>query len=279
MAAKARIGSAVAAALTAGEPLRRLLRGAAVARARRAAPPGPVAQPVVLTCVYRADSEPILSGLLRQVPAGTDVRLWALDTPLAAFAERTVGTGPGARWHLVNRLLASAPIPDDAWIVVADDDVVFSKGHLAGVLSVARAAGFDLVQPAHSLASIGNHQFVVARPLVRAGRVGFVEIGPLFALAPSWRDRLVPFREDLGMGWGTEVLWHDLFGEGMTMGVVDQCRIVHCGQVAAAYSAEAADQVSSRLLAERGFSQMFDLMTRHGRWWRWQRRPTWSDLP
>jgi hypothetical protein len=178
---------------------------------------------------------------------------------------------------LLNRLLATSPIPPDAWVVVADDDVVFTRGNLGDLLDIGEAAGFGLVQPAHSLASICTHQFVVARPLVRAGSVGFVEIGPLFAIAPAGQGRLLPFPEDLGMGWGTEVLWHGLHRGGMRMGVVDAVRIVHCGPVAAGYSAEDADIVSNRMLAAHGFVSMFDLMTRHGRWWRWQRKPPWSE--
>jgi hypothetical protein len=279
VALKERAGGLVAVAVSVGEPARRVARRLAVARSLRAARGRQYPRPIVLASVYRPESERTLAGLLNQVPAGTDVRLWALRHPVDRFGDRTVGSGPGTRWELLNRLLTHSPIPADAWVVVADDDVVFSKGGLADLLAVGDAGGFDLVQPAHSLASICTHQFVVARPLVRAGRVGFVEIGPLFAVAPSWRDRLLPFPEHLGMGWGTEVLWHDLHLQGMHMGVADAVRIVHCGQVAAGYSAAAADRVSERLLAEHGVPTMFDLMTRHGRWWVWQRDPPWDSGP
>jgi hypothetical protein len=231
----------------------------------------------VLVCVYRARSEAILASLLAQVPPGTEIRLWALDEVLPRFAAQTVGTGPGLRWELLNTLLRHAPVPEDAWVVVSDDDVVFSKGDLGQLLAIADTAGFDLVQPAHSLASIATHQFVVARPMVKACRVGFVEIGPLFAVSGTWRSMVIPFPEELGMGWGTEVLWHRLFERGMQLGVVDQVRVVHNGKVAAEYSASEADRLSDQLLAEDGFNTVFDLMTRHGRWWRWQRTPPWRS--
>jgi hypothetical protein len=233
---------------------------------------------VVFACVYRARHEKVLATLLNQLPPGTEVRLWALDEVLPRFAPLTIGSGPGLRWELLNTLLQHKPIPDDAWVVVADDDVVFSKGDLGRLLAIADAAGFDLLQPAHSFASIATHQFLIARPLVRACRVGFVEIGPIFAVSGAWRSMVIPFPEALGMGWGTEVLWHRLFEKGMQLGVVDQVRVVHSGEVAAEYSASEADVLSTQLLAEDGYDAVFDLMTRHGRWWRWQRTPPWRSI-
>jgi hypothetical protein len=275
MSAKGAVGSLGAKALHHAAPIRGYLRNHAVARAHRRAPTS-FGGPLVCVCVYRRSSETTLAALLGQLPPGTDVRLWALDEMLPRFQALTVGSGPGLRWELLNTLLRHAPIPEDAWVVVSDDDVVFSKGDLGELLNIADVAGFDLVQPAHSLPSISTHQFVVARPLVRACRVGFVEIGPLFAVSPAWRSEVIPFPESLGMGWGTEVLWHRLFEKGMRLGVVDQVRVVHCGEVATAYSASEADMPSRQLLAEDGFDTVFDLMTRHGRWWRWQRTPPWN---
>ena len=32
-----------------------------------------------------------------------------------------------------------------------------------------------------------------------------MEIGPLFVVGPRWRDRILPFPEERGMGWGLEL--------------------------------------------------------------------------
>jgi hypothetical protein len=274
VAVKDHFGAPVARALNAVAPALAVARRIAVARARLARHPhGP---PLVLISVYRRRWASTIAGMLRQVPEGADIRLWALDEVDPALEDATVGVGGGEKWELVNRLLDTRPLPEGAWVVVADDDVVFSAGDMGSFLRLSEKAGFDLAQPAHSLMSIHSHQFNVGRPLVRAGRVGFVEIGPIFAVAPGARHRFLPFPGDIGMGWGLEVLWSRQRREGAHLGVVDACRMVHCGAVGVAYDRNAAEAALAPLLAEGGASAIYDLMSRHGRWWRWQSVPPWG---
>ena len=70
------------------------------------------------------------------------------------------------------------------WLVVADDDLVFTRGSLVSLLDVCRRAGFDLAQPARSDDNRMHefnvaHEITRARNLSRARLTTFVEIGPL----------------------------------------------------------------------------------------------------
>lgn len=70
--------------------------------------------PVVAACVYRARNAKHVARMVQQLPDGADVRLHALADPVPALDSLTLSTGPGARMPLLQRLLDSAPVPDDA---------------------------------------------------------------------------------------------------------------------------------------------------------------------
>lgn len=249
----------------------RRLRDLTVRRAGQGRQAPPVAYPLVLAMVYRSENVPVLDAFLRQCPANTDVRLWSLDQR-APLPDVSVGSGPGLKFDLVNRLLSSAPIAEDAWVVVADDDVLFSRGSLAGFLRECQRAGLDIAQPGHSAGSHFTHRVTVARPWARVTMTRFVEIGPIFAVAPARRAEFVPF-PDVGMGYGLELQWARSTARGTRLGVVDRCRVMHLAPVGRSYS---MDEEMSRALANIPGRQIdFEELNQPvGTWYRWQRSPT-----
>lgn len=225
--------------------------------------------------VGRQRGAPLIRAVARQF-AVRDLRVWALDGDLEGLEESTVGGGPGLKFDLLNRLLQLRPVPSDHWVAVVDDDVVLTRGSGQDLIRVGDRSGFDLFQPAHSLASIRSHDFVVARPFVRADLVSFVEIGPLFVISPEGRDRFLPFPDDIGMGYGLELEWWRLARHGARLGLVSECRMVHCSPVAQTYSSAEEETRLALALAEEGFDRVQQLHVILLTWWRWLSRPPWA---
>lgn len=244
---------------------------------RTARQPSPIwTEQIILVSIYRRRNAPILAALIDQLPPSARILLWCLDdVDSSPLADYTVGHGPGSRWVLLNRLLDGASLAEGEWVVVADDDVYFSRGDVSRFVRTAARAGFDLSQPAHGFASTHTYQFNRGHPLSRADLVGFVEIGPIFALGPHRRSRFLPFPEGEGMGWGTEVEWSAARRYGARLGLVHSCRIVHCGPVGATYSRPDADAALRRVLDQHGIAAIEDLLESSGTWRLWQRRPPW----
>lgn len=207
--------------------------------------------------------------------AAADLRVWAIDGPVEELRPHTVGTGPGQKFELLNRLLASSPVPDDHWIVVADDDVVISRGTGQELIRVGDRARFDLFQPGHSLSSLYVHTFLVGRPGVRADLVTFVEIGPLFVVAPTKRAAFLPFPDDVGMGYGLELQWWGEQSAGARLGLVSQCLMTHLNPVGAMYEVGDEKGRLHEALAEVGLSRLAAAQENRGRWWRWSADPPW----
>lgn len=225
----------------------------------------------VIVGVYRHDRA---ATILDLVPDGWRAAFWALDAVAPVAAPSTVGSGAGPKFTLCNRLVSAvAPGPDD-WVVVVDDDVVVPRG-LPAFLALADAAGFGLAQPAHMPSSNYSHRETVRRRLLRARWHSYVEIGPVFAVSPAWRHRVLPFPEDIGMGWGLELRWMDLERDGMRLGIVDGVEMDHLVPPGRTYDLSVEGRRLETMLAERGATQLADVMRLHGRWWRWQRSPRW----
>jgi hypothetical protein len=228
--------------------------------------------------VYRRQNAAVLERLLAPALAGDwTVYLWALDEPDPSLAHLTAGSGPGTKFELVNRLLAERPPSPSQHVVVTDDDAVFVRGSLATFLETAAAAQLDLSQPAHVLRSNISHRITWRRPLSRARLTTFVEIGPLFAVAPGWRDRIMPFPQDIGMGWGLELDWMDLRADGCRLGIVDATPIRHLSPFAAAYAPDEEIAKLTRLLAERGAPGWKGLRRTLQTWRPWRDRSPWAD--
>ena len=254
--------------------LTQALREAAFSRARRR-PPSDPAYPVTIVVVGRQKGVRHIQALARQF-APADLRVWALDGELPELAEHVVGRGPGAKFELLNRMVQARPIPADHWVVVADDDVVLSHGSANTLLAIGDRAGFDLFQPAHSVASFHSHDFVVGRPLVKADLVSFVEIGPLFVISPAARAQFLPFPEGIGMGYGLELTWWRQQQDGARLGLVSQTRLVHCSPVGKMYPSEEEEARLSLALTEYGFHGLWELPVTLSTWWRWAAQPPWS---
>ena len=226
--------------------------------------------------VYRRRNVAVVRELVAPaLDSGWAVSLWALDTRDPSLEALTAGAGAGTKFELVNRLLEERPPAADASVLVSDDDAVFVRGDLVSFAERALAAGLDLAQPAHVLRSNISHRITWRRPLSRARLTTFVEIGPIFAVAPAWRERILPFPEGLGMGWGLELQWMDLRDEGCRLGIVDSTPIRHLSPFASAYAADEEVAKLTRLLEERGAPGWRGLRKTVSTWRPWHRRAPW----
>jgi hypothetical protein len=226
--------------------------------------------------VYRRRNVAVLQRLLAPaLEAGWAVRLWALDERDPALDGLTAGAGPGTKFELVNRLAAESPPERDANVVVADDDALFVRGTLVSFVAKAAAAGLDLAQPAHVPWSNISHRITWMRPLSAARLTTFVEIGPIFAVAPAWRQRVLPFPDDVGMGWGLELQWMDLREDGCRLGIVDATPIRHLARFATAYAPDEEVAKLTQLLEERGAPGWQGLRKTLATWRPWRSQAPW----
>src|SRR5262249_2790006 len=134
--------------------------------------------------VYRSRNAAVLEEILAGRDDRRQVHLWALDEVSPRLASLTRGSGPGGRFELLQRLLDECPPSPASWAVFSDDDYRFRRGSLGDLVSLARAARLDLVQPAHRRYVNASFQFNLVRPRLIARRTHFVEIGPVVLMSP-----------------------------------------------------------------------------------------------
>jgi hypothetical protein len=215
---------------------------------------------VALVAVYRHRHAERLGRLLRQLSPGTTIRLWCLDEPAEALQPWTVGRGPGTRFALLNRLIETVPEGlRSGGLIISDDDYSFRVGSLRQLVAVGPAADLDLWQPAHGRTSFANFSFVRRRAGVVIRRTTFVEQGPVLVLSARAQQVLLPFREDIGMGWGVEIGWAKLAAQhGLRLGIVDALVIRHLPPVGGYDRDEAAGQLRL-LLDQAGLERVEDL--------------------
>ena len=235
---------------------------------------------VSLVGVYRRQNASFVAPLVSSaVGRGWKVAWWALDEPVDQLAHVTVGVGHGSRLALLNETLERARATG-SWVVVSDDDLVFTRGGLVQLVDLCRTARLDLAQPArsddNSLYPYNvAHPITMARRLSRARTTTFVEIGPLFVVGPRWQEEILPFPAERGMGWGLELDWFELHRRGCRLGIVDAVHVAHVGQPGGNYDfAGEADRVH-RELAERGFDGWRDVQRTLAVWRPWRRTPPW----
>jgi hypothetical protein len=91
----------------------------------------------------------------------------------------------------------------------------------------------------------------------------FVEIGPVTAFHREAVAELLPFPEDLRMGWGLDVHWAARARErGWAIGVVDATPIGHTQAPAASgYSREAAEREARAFLEGRAYVRREEVRT------------------
>lgn len=230
-------------------------------------PPSDAPLPAIgFASVYRRRHSPRVRALLDQLPEGAVVRLWALDEVDEGLRAQTVGRGPGGRPDLLNRLVESMEDEGCDLLVIADDDFSIVIGDLPRLLRFGYALRFDLFQPAHTRRSRAVHRVTWKRFLAIARETTFVEQGPLIILSRKAQQRLLPFPDDYGMGWGLEVRWHQ-FASQLRFGVVDAVAIRH--DRSGPYGYDTVPE-RARLLAElerAGLRHLTDIQrqtTRHG---------------
>ncbi|MGH8984761.1 MAG: glycosyltransferase family 2 protein [Acidimicrobiia bacterium] len=234
--------------------------------------------PVLLLSVYRERNAGILEPAVTEaLDRGWDIRLWALDRPHPALAEQTVGAGPGARFPWLNALVGDTDLDGFEWVIVVDDDVRLPHRSLGVLLSVAEQAGLDLVQPAHSARSHHTFDINVRRPLAIARQTSFVESGPAFAVRRPWITRALPFAPDHEMGWGVELEWHDLVGEGARLGIVDAVAARHLVPIGGGYPKDRETDILEGRLRDRGLAAFRDVHRSLGMWHPWQASPPWAS--
>jgi len=190
------------------------------------------------------------------------------------LAQYTVGQGTGEKFPLLNKIVDHASL-DSGWLVVADDDVAFVRGSAGQLVRACAIAELALGQPAQVAAGWPSHEITVSRALSVARTTTFVEIGPLFVVAPSCRDRIVPFPVQRGMGWGLELEWHGLLERGCRLGIVDAVTVQHLGAIGVSYDLELVKESSEAELRARGVERWSDLQETLETWRPWQRTPPW----
>lgn len=240
-----------------------------------------------MACVYRHRNAAFVQRLMGQCgDLSLHVVLWALDRPHPGLEPFTVGSGPGGKFDLVNAMLSSGSVPAGEHLVVADDDVVLARGDLRRLIDVVKAAGFGLAQPAHARHSYATFPVTRRRRLSIARLGNFVEIGPLFVVAPEWRSRVVPFPEGVGLGWGLDLRWMALADEGCSLGVVDRVTLRHCRPIGGGYDTTTETARLRQVLAQLAVADdapLLDAVTglqRDTATWRpWHRRPPWRPTP
>ena len=227
----------------------------------RPAPKAP-SPPHTVYAVYRHENARTMAELLA---GATAAHLWALDEPAPSLSGFTRGQGPGGKFDLLNQLLEAHPAAPHHYVVISDDDYVFTRRHLADLVGYQAAYGFGLAQPAHSMDSRNDHHITKVRPRLTARRTRFVEIGPVFSVAPD-AVGVLPFPGDAGMGWGMEATWATT--PGLTLGIIDSVTVRHPGRIGVAYDMAEASEGHERRLAAAGIEHLTDIMRTEASFWR-----------
>lgn len=224
-----------------------------------------------LVCVYRSANVTHVRRLVRRLPASA-VRLWSLDGQAPEdLRNATVGTGPGTRLALLDRLVeALDPSDRRRALVLADDDVRFTVGGLGALVAAGQACGLDLYQPAHLASSFASWSFNHRRPLVVVRRVDYVEQGPVVVLSSRAQQALLPLPQDLGMGWGVEARWWRTGCQaGLVLGIVDAVAVQHLVRPGRGYDRGAQEVALAREVQAAGLRDISDLHREHDRLWAW----------
>jgi len=166
-----------------------------------------------------------------------------------------VVTGPvahGGKFQNLNGLLAGVEPAD--WLLVVDDDVVLPRDFLDRFIAISEKLGFDLAQPAQTLASHAAWRFARRHAFSVARETNFVEIGPVTAFSRAAAAELLPF-PDLRYGWGLDAHWAALAAERRwKLGVIDALPVRHEERpVAMSYSTDAAVTEARDFLSERAY--------------------------
>jgi hypothetical protein len=97
----------------------------------------------------------------------------------------------------------------------------------------------------------------------------------VFAVSPAWRDEVLPFPDDVGMGWGLEADWYGLHRRGARLGIVDAAPMRHLAPVAVSYEQAGERAQLARRLAAAGLGGLHEIQRPLATWRPWQRTPPW----
>jgi len=228
--------------------------------------------------VYRYRNAPVLLRLINEATLyGWEARFWSLDQCHPSLAAYSAGVGAGSKFSLLNRLLREEDFNSFDWIIVSDDDFILEQGSLAVLLALAGKARLAIAQPAHSLTSFSNHPITLCNPSAIARLTTFVEIGPLFSVNREWYERIFPFPDNIGMGWGLDIAWSDLRTSGAHLGIVDWVALRHLQPAAEAYDSSPERTRLQEALKCRGFRSLADFQKTLDVWRVWQSGPPWLN--
>ncbi|MBO9532707.1 MAG: glycosyltransferase family 2 protein [Solirubrobacteraceae bacterium] len=158
------------------------------------------------------------------------------------------------KYQRLTAMLAAHDLASYDHVLLVDDDVDLPAGFMDRFLWAVERAGLVLAQPAHRRHSHAAWPVTRRRLPHAARRTHFVEIGPITLMRAPALAQLVPFPEDLGMGWGLDVHWGALAREaGWPIGVVDSTPLLHRHPVAGGYGREEVVEQARAFLAERPY--------------------------
>ncbi len=230
-----------------------------------------------MICVYRSRNAALVESLVQQaLSLNMKVALWALDRAVQSLSSLTIGSGPGLRLMLLNRLCETVRRREIDHVVVSDDDVSFTRGSLAQLLSTIRDCGFGLAQPAITFG--WNHEFTRVRFLTLARWTSFVEIGPMFVVDKLWFPSILPFPEEYGMGWGLDLAWQELIPKGCRLGIVDSVCLSHL-ILPREYDEDEARIPLKHILKARNIRRLSNVQHCYASWRPWQTQPPWFASP
>jgi len=235
-------------------------------------------QESAMLCIYRERNQPTVTGLVEQAEqCGMKIALWALDNRIPELAAYTVGCGPGPRMDLLNLLWQAVESDKCYQLVIADDDITFTRGSLDQLLGAATVCEFGIAQPAHDWTSQYSHHITLKRPFLLARHSTFVEPGPVVVVMQPWIDEVMPFPEDFGMGWGIWLLWQKLQPAGCKLGIIDCVSVKHHSQIATEYMSALKVEFGRlwALLREQGYDNVEDAQQILGAWKTGRPAPSW----
>ena len=207
------------------------------------------------------------------------MRLWALDVTPPQLIPFTRATGPTPRIAGLTKLAGQDGLGEADWIVVTDDDVTLPPRGLATFVGLSARAELSLAQPAQDAGGFPSHPFTLRRPLSLVRETGFVEGGPVICVRSAWWDTLMPQSDEMGMGWGIEILWAAQRRSGARLGVVDGVVMRHLAPPGQRYDQGPEKQRMQRLLDEHGVPSLAALHTTVRTWRPWRRHPPWIASP
>jgi hypothetical protein len=93
----------------------------------------------------------------------------------------------------------------------------------------------------------------------------YVEQGPCVILSPRAREQILPFPEDIGMGWGVEASWAT--HADLRLGIIDAVHLRHLKAVSpSGYDVDAEWERALQLLAATGAETWADLQKVSATW-------------